>query len=104
MKLHPRIIVEPRYNGAWGIPDRPEFVEQDMQSMINQIKRHVDDVSGCTIEWDEDYVCSHCGHAWELFTEKDWETWHVKSGDCPFKPGSPTCCEDAIKEWEAENP
>lgn len=40
--------------------------------IYDQTKRHVDDVDLVTIDYDEEYVCEHCGNSWT----EDSETYN----------------------------
>jgi protein-arginine kinase activator protein McsA len=74
-----RVVVEPRGLGDFGsVRMSDSFIERDQEklqkrykarceSIVEDIKRHVDDVSHAYVESDEAAVCSHCGSTW---TEK----------------------------------
>jgi hypothetical protein len=53
------------------------------QNIIDDVKRHVDNISSMDIEYDTEEVCSFCGYAWDV----DPET------------GEPLCCSEAQGEW-----
>jgi uncharacterized Fe-S cluster-containing MiaB family protein len=50
-------------------------------SIIDDIKRHVDDVDRMEIEYDVEVLCSHCKSEWE-----------------EESTGKPVCCEAAVLE------
>ena len=84
-----RVVVIPRQPGDYGIA-RVGGIERDhkqwlsmMEEIKRGIKRHVDDVGGIYLEWDEIVYCDHCHLRWE----EDPET------------GEPYCCNEAIDEW-----
>ena len=54
------------------------------RTMKEDIKRHVDDVQGVDIEYDE--ICVYCGFEPE-----------------PDRFGEPACCNDAQNDWKKEN-
>lgn len=78
-----RVRVEPRGLGNFGSvscspsllyghsPEAEKRMERDMEDrceeIVGEIKRHVNDVSGVYVEFDQHPVCEHCGQAW---TEK----------------------------------
>lgn len=65
-------------------PDQQEvagWMKTDAEKMVEQIKRHVDDVGNVTVEADGEYVCEHCGSKW---TE----------GNSPYNGG---CCDEDEK-------
>ena len=78
-----RVVIEPKGLGNFGYasmslgllygsgPDAQKRIEKDMQErcneMISDIKRHVDNVGHVYIDFDQEYVCEHCGSTW---TEK----------------------------------
>lgn len=69
--------------------DRNETHEEAitrLDSLIEQIERHVDDVDAVFVTWDTYYACSFCKSEWE----RD-------------ENGCPTCCDAAIEEWKKDN-
>jgi len=34
------------------------------EEIARDIKRHVDNVRSCSVEFDQEHVCEHCGAAW----------------------------------------
>jgi hypothetical protein len=89
-----RVVVEPRRLGDYGnikISDNALYTEQRAEKeyqrrcdeIVEQIKRHVDDVASAEVDYDAEAVCSHCGRAWEQ-----------------DETGKPQCCTKAEKEFE----
>lgn len=50
-------------------------VQHTAQSMMFDIKRHVEDVGHVSVETDTEDVCEHCGYAWT-------ETSSTYNGGC----------------------
>lgn len=80
-KTNFRVIVEPRGMGNFGsvsagvwlfynLREKAEVsrLERDEQDrcdeIAKEIKRHVDNVSYCAVEYDQEHVCEHCGSVW----------------------------------------
>ena len=74
-----RVVVTPRDMGNFGsisvgrlfydrTPEGQRRWERDMaercEEIAQQIKRHVDEVSYCDVEFDQQDECSHCGARW----------------------------------------
>lgn len=79
-----RVIVEPRTH-IYGVA--LSFVESDCETMVEEIKRHVDNVSRVYVDYDTDEICSHCGYTWVV-----------------DETGLPQCCTKAQKEFEEQTP
>lgn len=91
-----RVIVEPKGLGDYGgirvsdsmfhktQQDREKAYERRCKEIIDQIKRHVDEVGRMEIDYDTEETCSHCKLTWEL-----------------DENGVPVCCDKAIEEHEA---
>jgi hypothetical protein len=90
-----RVVVEPKRLGDYGnikISDNALYDEQRAQKeyqrrceeMVEQIKRHVDNVDRVEVDFDVEYTCSHC--------EQEWTT---------DEAGCPLCCEEAEQEYLA---
>lgn len=79
-KINFRVVVEPKTH-VYGI--KLSYVEQDCKEMADQIKRHVDNVSSVSVDFDTNVTCSHCGYGWEEDIT-----------------GEPLCCNAAIEEWK----
>lgn len=77
-----RVVVEPK-TYVHGI--KLSSIESDCKYMVDQIKRHIDNVDTVTIDYDTREVCSHCGYEWETDPEN----------------GEPICCEKAIIEFKS---
>lgn len=54
-----------------------------LNHMLEQIRRHVDDIRFAEIKFDQKEVCSHCGN-----------TWTEDEGNCN------ECCQKEIDEYE----
>jgi hypothetical protein len=87
-----RVLVEPKRLGDYGsirtsdsFLRKPEQIEKDYQrrcdDIVDQIKRHVDEVGDVSVDFDTESVCSHCGREWE-----------------EDENGEPVCCDSAIAE------
>ena len=75
-----RVVVEPRRLGNMGFvrtsdsflygtgPDAEKRISAEYEArckeIADQIKRHVDEVGGISVEFDCDPVCEHCGCRW----------------------------------------
>lgn len=77
-----RVVVEPKTH-IYGIALRESTVKKDCEEIVEQIKRHVDNVHSVSLEYDTDITCSHCGYGWE--EEMD---------------GEPLCCDKAVEEFK----
>ena len=97
-----RVVVEPRRLGDYGaIRTSDTFCRTEEQveidyiqrcnEIVDDIKRHVDNIGNVSIEHDTDSICSHCNLTWEI-SETD--------SDPNFQKGCPMCCNKAIEEWE----
>ena len=79
-KMNFRVVIEPRSLGDFGsIRMSSSFLygnteaerkrmERDMQDRCEEIakdvKRHVDQVRSVNVDFDQEYVCEHCGAEW----------------------------------------
>lgn len=84
-KSNYRVVIEPKTH-IYGISLSQSTVDMDLKEIVEQVKRHVDNVHSVYIDYDKEDVCSDCGREWEL----DEET------------GEPTCCDSAIAEHNEE--
>lgn len=88
-KVNFRVVVEPK-RPRYFVSMTTERLEKELEDRCNEIiaeiKRHVDNVDGACVEFDETYVCSHCGSPW---TEKS----------STFNGG---CCDEDIKNEPQE--
>ena len=76
-----RVVVEPY---LWC--GETEFTPRDCEHIVDQIKRHVDDISDAYVDYDTSEVCAFCGADWELLpTDCRW----------PDVRGYPNCCNKA---------
>jgi len=75
-----------------------EDIEKDYQErceeISKEIKRHVENVQGCGIEFDSEEVCEFCGHEWDV---------SLDDSDPDYPKGCPLCCQKAIDEWKVNN-
>lgn len=67
------------------------------RSIIQDIKRHVDDCDNIEYELKVCEYCSFCDREWQTFTEEDEKV------DPEYIAGMPTCCEKAQEEWMEQN-
>lgn len=69
VKTNFRVVVEPstRYFAGLGIQrdEKSVLQERDCEGIVEQIKRHVDDVKDAYVEYDTEMRCSYCGYEWE---------------------------------------
>ena len=88
-----RVVVEPKvcfYTRQALLRDPEEYektLRRDCETIMEQIKRHVDDVHSVWVESDEVSHCEHCGYSW---TE---DNPHYNGGCCQADQGA----EDARK-------
>ena len=87
-----RVIVEAR-KPFWLINDDKKL-DQEMKSrcedIVQQIKRHIDDVSYVGLDWDVSKQCEFCGSDWTEDSktsnggccDKDEENNPVKESEC----------------------
>ena len=88
VRSNERIEIEPPVFG-WGGKDRTHTEKvADLNGIMADILRHVDDVSQRTVAvlWDTTTCCAHCKEPVELGT---------------YGNGEPGCCNEAIAEWVA---
>lgn len=93
-----RVVIEPRPLGHFGFAitsdsfgkrGTPEEISKQVeddynercQEIVDQIKRHVDNIGYVNIEYDTQIICSHC--------HRDWDE---------DEDGIPCCCDMAQKE------
>lgn len=100
-KFNFRVVIEPKGLGDFGSIRLPSSLlygntemerkraEKDMhercEEIAEQVRRHVDNVSHAQVDFDQEYVCEHCGAEW---TE----------GENPFNGG---CCDKDCEEEDA---
>lgn len=96
-----RITIEPKGLGNYGFatisprliygdgPEAEKRMEHDIrercEEIIEQAKRHVDNIGWMGIECDEEQLCPFCGWNWENACDET---------------GAPGCCQAAIDEYE----
>ena len=83
-KINFRIVIEP---ATYHVQDE-KYIESTCKQIVDNVKRHVDDVSSVGYKFDTEVTCSFCGLYWET----DKET------------GEPVCCTKAINEFNLTNP
>jgi hypothetical protein len=98
-----RVEVEPRSIGDYGFASisdyaiepnenkRNERYERICECIVEDIKRHVDDVGWVGVVYDTSEVCSFCGNEWEVNEDPNDEDWEL---------GEPLCCDEATSEWK----
>lgn len=79
-----RVEVEPGMQGFNYVDEEEKL--RDCKEIVEQVKRHVDNVFSCNVFWDPIKTCSFCGYGW----------------DEDEKTGEPFCCTKAVEEWEKE--
>lgn len=87
-----RVVIEP-ITHVYGIKLSDETVKGVLKTILEQVKRHVDNVENCRIEFDTNHTCSYCRFKWEV-SEDD--------SDPDFPKGTPVCCQKAIDEYKAQ--
>ena len=100
-----KVVIEPRRLGDYGYVrvsdcffgrDEERIAkdyEQRCEEIIDQVKRHVDNVGWIGIECDSKEVCSHCGCNWDVSDD---------DSDPEYPKGTPLCCERAIQEFKSK--
>jgi hypothetical protein len=87
-KSNYRLRVEPSVHAGWLRRKTAEEIAKEEKDlcveMEEQIRRHVDNIGRIEVEYDEETVCSHCGYEWDV-----------------DENGVPSCCKEAINEYEA---
>ena len=90
-----RVVIEPKRLGDYGIVSMPDyFIESDenkrnlrykelCDKIVEDVRRHVDNVGNIYIDFDTEEICEYCGLTWE--TDEN---------------GCPVCCQKAIDEYE----
>lgn len=79
-----RVVVEPRMYTYIRRYLTEEQYRRVCNEIIEQIKRHVDDVLDVQIEFDSEYTCEYCENTWE-----------------EDENGEPMCCGKAQEEWKS---
>ncbi len=97
IKHNYRIVIAPRRLGDYGFmtvsermaePDpvrRAKLYHERCESMIEQIKRHIDDVGSVYIEHETECSCPYCGNSWT-----------------PDEKGYNGCCDEQELERDKE--
>lgn len=78
------IVIIPKTD-IYGISLSESTQERDRKEMVEQIKRHVDNVHDVYIDCDTYEACSFCGYNWEV-----------------DETGAPLCCTKAINEYNEQ--
>jgi hypothetical protein len=58
------VSVEPRKPWIYDITDLDEQMKSRCDDMVQQIKRHIDDVAWVGVVWETYNTCSFCGAVW----------------------------------------
>ena len=62
---------------------KESYVDNICKTIVQQVRRHIDETGQVYIHWDSIEECEFCGYRWEL-----------------DENGCPVCCQKAIDEWE----
>ena len=83
-KINWKVVVEPSQSFSLGKTNEAHSKElqRDCETIVKEIKRHIDNIQSVTVEYDTEELCSFCNERWEI--DED---------------GCPTCCNAAINEW-----
>ena len=90
VEVHPVQSYLPENHINWA-----DDVIKDCKDIIEQIKRHIDNVNYVGVEYDTREICEFCKSEWEV--NKGAGAW----GDLPID--IPVCCEKAQDEWKSKN-
>lgn len=94
-----RVIIEPKGLGDYGSvrvsdsmfhktpAEREKAYERRCKEIMEQVKRHVDEVQYVHIDYDAHEHCSFCGYVWDIDEQ-----------------GVPLCCDEAVLEHEKLTP
>ena len=100
-KTNFRVVIEPRRLGDYGFAKvsdsftgrSEEQIAKDYQErceeIVEQTKRHVDNVGWIGVEFDSEEICSHCRNTWDVSAD---------DSDPEYPKGTPLCCGKAIEE------
>ena len=94
LKENYRVVVEPN-RSYWTRGDLKELEEEKRntcESIVDDIKRHVDDVNSVEVIFDESEICEFCQTEWEVWEEEEFE-------DGGYIKGEPVCCNKAGDEF-----
>ena len=88
-----RVVIEPRRIGDYGfcrISDNAYSQEEKekeyakmCRDILDECKRHIDNVGSIYIDYDAEEICSFCGYGWDIDPETK----------------EPLCCNKAIDEF-----
>lgn len=105
VKTNFKVVIEPRRLGNYGfvsVSDNftgrsseqiAKDYEKRCEEIIDQVKRHVDNVGYVGIENDSSERCSHCGNDWDVLPDDSDPDW---------PKGTPVCCDKAIQEFKSK--
>ena len=96
LKENYRVVVEPN-RSYWNRGDLKELEEDKRntcESIVDDIKRHVDDIQSVDVEFDESEICEFCQRVWEI--------WEEESEDGGYIKGEPVCCNKAMDEFRTK--
>lgn len=100
-----KVVIEPRRLGDYGYVSVSDGFfgrseeriakdyEERCEEIIDQVKRHVDNVGWIGIECDSKEVCSHCGCNWDVLDN---------DSDPEYPKGTPLCCNRAVEEFKSK--
>ena len=96
IKENYRIIIEPNRSLYLRGLAREEDAERTCESIIEDIKRHVDEVESTEIIYDTEEICEFCNREWEVYDEDGEEDGVI------FYKDTPVCCTEAVTEHLAQ--
>ena len=90
-----RVIVEPTrsFRSFYSKREwREEQNERVCESIVEELKRHVDEVGSTEIVFDTEEICEFCNREWEVYDEDGEEDGVI------FYKDTPVCCTEAVTE------
>ncbi len=87
-----RVVIEPNYSLYLRDEEREEDARRTCESIIEDIKRHVDDVDSVELDYEENEICEFCKEEWEVY-DRDFPVDGIQKG-------LPACCEKAQQEFK----
>ena len=94
IKENYRVIIEPHYALYLRGEELEEDARRTCESIVEDIKRHVDEVGRVDIENDSREICEFCLREWDVYEKDDLEDGIVA--------GLPGCCNKAQEEFYAQ--
>ena len=94
LKENYRVIVEPHYSLYLRGEEREDDARSTCESIVDEIKRHVDDIQSVDIIFDESEICEFCQTEWEVYDQDFPEDDIIK--------GLPACCRKAQDEFRTK--